>query len=39
MLSLSDNNQTDINEAFNCSSRYSDDILNTECQHSQNNAA
>ena len=28
MLSLSDNNQTDIIEAFNSTSRYLDDILN-----------
>ena len=30
MLSLSDNNQTDIIEAFNSSSRYSDDLLNID---------
>ena len=28
MLSLSDNNQTDIIEAFNSASRYLDDLLN-----------
>ena len=28
MLSLSDNNQTDIIEAFNSTSRYLDDLLN-----------
>ena len=28
MLSLSENNQTDIIEAFNSTSRYSDDLLN-----------
>ena len=28
MLSLSDNNQTDITEAFNSTSRYLDDLLN-----------
>ena len=28
MLSLSDNNQTDIIEAFNSNSRYLDDLLN-----------
>ena len=30
MLSLSDNNKTDIIEAFNSTSRYSDDILNID---------
>ena len=30
MLSLSDNNQTDIIEAFNSSSRYVDDLLNSD---------
>ena len=30
MLSLSDNNQTDIIEAFNSSSRYLDDLLNID---------
>ena len=30
MLSLSDNNQTDIIEAFNSISRYLDDVLNTD---------
>ena len=30
MLSLSDNNQTDIIEAFNCTSRYLDDVLNID---------
>ena len=30
MLSLSDNNQTDIIEAFNSTSRYSDDLLNID---------
>ena len=29
MLSLSDNNQTDIIEAFNSTSRYLDDLLNS----------
>ena len=29
MLSLSDKNQTDIIEAFNSTSRYSDDLVNT----------
>ena len=29
MLSLSDNNQTDVIEAFNSTSRYLDDLLNT----------
>ena len=29
MLSLSDNNQTDIIEAFNSTARYSDDLVNT----------
>ena len=28
MLSLSDNNQTDINDAFNSTSRYLGDLLN-----------
>ena len=28
MLSLSDNNQTNIIEAYNCTSRYLDDLLN-----------
>ena len=28
MLSLSDNNQTDISKAFNSTSRYLDDLLN-----------
>ena len=28
MLSLSDNNQTDIDEAFNSTSRYLEDLLN-----------
>ena len=28
MLSLSDNNQTDLNEAFNSTSRYLDGFLN-----------
>ena len=30
MLSLSDNNQTDIIETFNSTSRYSDDLLNID---------
>ena len=30
MLSLSDNNQTDINEAFNSTCRYLDDLLNID---------
>ena len=30
MMSLSDNNQIDIIEAFNCTSRYLDDLLNIE---------
>ena len=30
MLSLSDNNQTDIIEAFNSNSRYLDDLLNID---------
>ena len=30
MLSLSDNNQTDIIEPFNCTSRYLDDLLNID---------
>ena len=30
MLSLSDNYQTDIIEAFNSTSRYSDDLLNID---------
>ena len=30
MLSLSDNNQTDIIEDFNSNSRYSDDLLNID---------
>ena len=30
MLSLSDNNQTDIIEAFNSTSRYLDDVLNID---------
>ena len=30
MLSLSDNNQTDINEAFNSTSSYVDDLLNID---------
>ena len=30
MLSLSDNNQTDIIEAFNSTSRYSDGLLNID---------
>ena len=33
MLSLSDNNQTDIIEAFNSTSRYLDDLLNIENPH------
>ena len=30
MLSLSENNQTDIIEAFDCTSRYLDDLLNID---------
>ena len=30
MLSLSDNNQTDIIETFNSTSRYLDDLLNID---------
>ena len=30
MLSLSDNNQADAVIAFNCTSRYLDDLLNTD---------
>ena len=30
MLSLTDNNQTDIIEAFNSTSRYLDDLLNID---------
>ena len=30
MLSLSDNNQTDIDEAFSSTSRYLDDLLNID---------
>ena len=30
MLSLSDNNQTDIIQAFNSTSRYLDDLLNID---------
>ena len=30
MLSLSDNNQTDIIEAFNLTSQYLDDLLNID---------
>ena len=30
MLSLSDNNQTDIIEAFNSTSRYFEDLLNID---------
>ena len=30
MLSLSNNNQTDISEAFNSNSRYLDDLLNID---------
>ena len=30
MLSLSDNNQSDIIEAFNSTSRYLDDLLNID---------
>ena len=33
MLSLSDNNQTDIIEAFNSTSRYFDDLLNIDNPH------
>ena len=34
MLSLSDNNQTDIIEAFNSTSRYLDDLLNIDNPYS-----
>ena len=34
MLSLSDNNQADIIEAFNSSSRYLDDLLNIDNPYS-----
>ena len=34
MLSLSDNNQTDVIEAFNSTSRYSDDLLNIDNPYS-----
>ena len=34
MLSLSDNNQTDIIEAFNSTSRYLDDLLNIDNSYS-----
>ena len=30
MLSLSDNNQADVIEAFNSTSRYQDDLLNID---------
>ena len=30
MLSLSDNNQTDVIEAFNCVFRYLDDLVNVD---------
>ena len=30
MLSLSDNNQADVTEAFNCTSKYLDDLLNID---------
>ena len=30
MMTLSDNNQTDINEASNSTSRYLDDLLNID---------
>ena len=33
MLSLSDNNQADIIEAFNCTSRYLDDMLNLQTKY------
>ena len=35
MLSLSDNNQTDIIEAFNSTSRYLDDLLNINIPNSE----
>ena len=35
MLTLSDNNQADVVEAFNCTSRYVDDLLNIESNISQ----
>ena len=33
MLSLSDNNQADVTEAFNSTSRYLDDLLNIDNPH------
>ena len=33
MLSLSDNNQADINEAFNSTQRYLDDLFNIDNPH------
>ena len=35
MLPLSDNNQTDIIEAFNSTSRYLDDLLNIDIPYSE----
>ena len=35
MLSLSDNNQTDIIEAFNSTPRYLDDLLNIDNPYSE----
>ena len=35
MLSLSDDNQTNIIEAFNCTSRYLDDLLNIDNPYSK----
>ena len=37
MLSQSDNNQTDINEAFNSTSRYLDDLLNIDNPYFETN--
>ena len=37
MLSLSDNNQTDIIEAFNATSRYLDDLLNIDNSYFEKN--
>ena len=35
MLSLSDDNQTNIIETFNCTSRYLDDLLNIDNPYSK----
>ena len=37
MLSLSDNNQTNIIEAFNSTSRYLDDLLNINNSYFEHN--